>query len=171
LGDKIPLIVDGGAAQVGIESTVLDISVRPSRLLRPGMIHEQALLAVIDQVQLGVADNGSILKSPGQLPKHYSPEARLVVWSWADEESLWTQCARVGVPLGKVWVISHTHIPAKDGFGAVLVIPHDATAFARAIYAALHESDQAGAELIVVEAPPDSSEWHAVADRLRRAAS
>jgi len=53
----------------------------------------------------------------------------------------------------------------------VSVIPHDAEAFARAIYAELHRCDEAGAELIVVEAPPDMPEWSGIADRLRRASS
>jgi len=50
------------------------------------------------------------------------------------------------------------------------VIPREAAAFARALYAELHECDAAGAELIVVEAPPEGPEWRAIADRLRRAA-
>jgi len=53
----------------------------------------------------------------------------------------------------------------------VSVIPHDAEAFARAIYAELHQCDEAGAELIVVEAPPETNEWRAIADRLKRAAA
>lgn len=53
----------------------------------------------------------------------------------------------------------------------VSVIPHDAEAFARAIYAELHRCDEAGAELIVVEAPPESPEWSGITDRLRRAAA
>jgi L-threonylcarbamoyladenylate synthase len=53
----------------------------------------------------------------------------------------------------------------------VSVIPHDAEAFARAIYAELHRCDDAGAECIVVEAPPDTAAWRAIADRLQRAAS
>jgi L-threonylcarbamoyladenylate synthase len=51
------------------------------------------------------------------------------------------------------------------------VLPRNAAAFARAIYAELHRCDGAGAGLIVVEAPPDSPEWSGVADRLRRAAA
>ena len=51
------------------------------------------------------------------------------------------------------------------------MIPHDAAAFARAIYAELHQCDEAGAELIVVEALPDSAEWRAIADRLKKAAA
>ena len=51
------------------------------------------------------------------------------------------------------------------------VIPHDAEAFARAIYAEFHCCDEAGAELIVVEKLPDAPEWRGVADRLQRAAA
>jgi L-threonylcarbamoyladenylate synthase len=51
------------------------------------------------------------------------------------------------------------------------VIPHDAAAFARAIYSELHQCDEAGAALIVVEAPPDTGEWRPVMDRLKKAAA
>jgi L-threonylcarbamoyladenylate synthase len=70
-----------------------------------------------------------------------------------------------------VHVVAHTRIPSGAGFGRVSVIPHDPAAFARAIYAELHQCDEAGAELIVVEALPDTPEWRAIADRLRRAAA
>ena len=51
------------------------------------------------------------------------------------------------------------------------VMPHDAEAFAQALYAELHRCDEAGAELIIVERPPESAEWSGIADRLKRAAS
>jgi L-threonylcarbamoyladenylate synthase len=171
LGDKIRLIVDGGQAQVGIESTVLDISCSPPRLLRPGMIHEQALLAVTGELAVGVSESTEVLKSPGLLRRHYSPKAKLVVWSWGDEAELKARSAKCGVPNSKVHVIAHTRIPSGAGLGRVSVIPHDAAAFARAIYAELHQCDEAGAELILVEAPPEAPEWRAIADRLRRAAA
>jgi len=170
LGDKIRLLLDGGQSQVGIESTVLDVSVAPPRLLRPGMIHEQALLAVTGQLASGPGPHASVLKSPGMLRKHYSPRAKLVVWSWRDEEELRVRSAKCGVRSGGIHVIAHTRVPSGEHFGRVSVIPHDAGAFARAIYAELHRCDDAGAELIIVEAPPASIEWRAVADRLRRAA-
>ena len=171
LGDKVRLIVDGGQSQVGLESTVLDISGSPPRLLRPGMIHEQALLAVTGELGLGASGSPEVLKSPGMLKKHYSPKAKLVVWSWREEAELRARSAECGVRTCKVHVVAHTRIPAGAGFGRVSVIPHDATAFARAIYAELHQCDEAGAELIVVEAPPEAPEWRAIADRLRRAAA
>jgi L-threonylcarbamoyladenylate synthase len=171
LGDKIPLIVDGGQSQVGIESTVLDLTATPPRLLRPGMIHEQSLLAVTGELTLGFGDNEEILKSPGQLQKHYSPRAKLVISSWSDESDLRSQCSKVKVHSTKLHVIAHTHIPSGHDFARVSIIPHDPEAFGRALYAELHQCDEAGADIIIVEAVPDSHEWRAISDRLKRAAS
>jgi len=77
----------------------------------------------------------------------------------------------VNYQLPKTHVIAHTHIPSGENFASVSVIPHDAEAFARALYAELHRCDELGAEWIVIEALPEGSEWHAIADRLRRAAA
>jgi len=171
LDGKIPLIVDGGQAQVGIESTVLDLTSKPPRLLRPGMIHEQALMAVTGQLTVGFGDSEEILKSPGQLKKHYAPKAKLIVLKWRDETDLKAQISAAAPRVSRPQVIAHTQIPSQEGFGGVSVIPHDAEAFARALYAELHRCDELGAELIVVEAPPETSEWRAIADRLKRASS
>jgi L-threonylcarbamoyladenylate synthase len=169
LADRIPLIVDGGPSQVGIESTVLDVSVPTPRLLRPGMIHEEALLSVTGKLLLGSAKSSTILKSPGQLPRHYAPKAKVVLRSWKDENDLRKQSSRFEVAASKIHVIAHTRIPSTTEFGGVTVLPHDAAAFARAIYAELHKSDEAGAKVIVVENLPAEAEWRAVADRLQRA--
>jgi L-threonylcarbamoyladenylate synthase len=171
LGHKIPLIVDGGPCHIGIESTVLDLSVSPPRLLRPGMIHEQALLAVTGSLARSADHGAEVLKSPGLLRKHYSPRARLILASWRDQLELEAQASGFKVPRSGIHVIAHTHIPADAGFGRVSVIPHDATAFARAIYAELHECDEAGAQLIILETLPDTPEWRPVADRLNKAAA
>ncbi|MBA4148980.1 MAG: threonylcarbamoyl-AMP synthase [Verrucomicrobia bacterium] len=171
LGNKIALIVDGGQSQVGIESTVLDLTATPPRLLRPGMIHEESLLAVTGELTLGFGDSEEVLKSPGLLKKHYSPKAKLVLLSWRDESDLKRQLDGYSVALAKVHLIAHTKIPLNMELGRVSVIPHDAEAFARAIYAELHHCDEAGAELIVVEELPRNSEWRGIADRLQRAAA
>lgn len=171
LGPRIPLIVDGGQSQVGIESTVVDLSESPPRVLRPGMIHEESLLAVSGDLISHRAlklTGMQTLRSPGLLQKHYAPRARLYVVEWHNDAEL---RARLPAPAAGVYVISHTHIPSAEGFAGVSVIPHDAVAFARAWYAELHRCDEAGAECIVVEAVPDLAVWRAVADRFRRAAS
>ncbi len=168
---KIPLIVDGGQAQVGIESTVIDLTANPPRLLRPGMIHEQALMSVTGHLAVGHHNASEILKSPGQLTKHYAPKGKLIVLKWRDETELNSQLSTFSSQLSTPHVIAHTHIPSQTGFASVSVIPHDAEAFARALYAELHRCDELGAELIIVEAPPETSEWRAIADRLKRASS
>ena len=171
LGHKLRLIVDGGRSQVGIESTVVDVSVEPPIVLRPGMIHEQALLAVLGRLGANDREKAQVLKSPGLLRKHYSPRAKLVLWSWKNERELRERSRESGMPMARIHVIAHTCIPSVESFGRVGVIPHDPEAFARAIYAELHECDEAGAGLIVVEALPETVEWQALADRLKRAAA
>jgi len=170
LGDKIPLIVDGGQAQVGIESTVLDVSISPPRVLRPGMIHDQALLTVTGTLAGVAGELHQILKSPGLLQKHYSPQARLLLLTWKDDRDLVAQTEQLKIQRSRTYVIAHTHIPSGQDFSNVSVIPHDAEAFARALYAQFHESDEAGAESIIVEQVPETQEWRAIADRLTRAA-
>ncbi|HXT39126.1 MAG TPA: L-threonylcarbamoyladenylate synthase, partial [Candidatus Angelobacter sp.] len=171
LGDKIRLIVDGGQAQIGIESTVLDLTGALPRILRPGMIHDESLLAVTGELADAerVTQGEGHLRSPGLLPRHYAPRARLMVLQWRDDRDLLSQVSKPGSSGTTVHVIAHTSIPSGDNFGRVSIIPHDAEAFARAIYAELHRCDEEGARLIVVEAPPETAEWSAINDRLRRA--
>ena len=190
LGDKISLIVDGGQSQVGIESAVLDLTVSPPQILRPGMIHAVSLEAVMGNIQhptpiisvsastrqgRGREQASNIqhpkLKSPGRLRKHYAPKARLLILSWCNDADLKSQIANRKSQIASCHVIAHTHIPSGENLAGVSVIPHDAEAFARAIYAELHRCDEAGADLIVIEAPPESPEWSGIADRLRRASA
>jgi len=214
LGARVPLIVDGGQSQVGIESTVIDLTTQPPGVLRPGMIHEESLVAALgSEVRGSARDSGAgvppatagvppavrfegetpamtagtaaplmtagtaaplagrgALRSPGQLEKHYSPKARVLVIEWSGAESLRAQLAERGIPAAECHVVTHSRIPAAERFAEVSVIPHDAEAFARALYAQFHRCDEAGARFIVVEAVPDRPEWRGVADRLRRAA-
>ena len=172
LWGKIPLIIDGGQSQVGIESTVVDLSGARVRVLRPGMIHAESLAAALG---VAVAEGGGgagvdeTLRSPGLLRKHYAPRAKLVLWSWRDEQDLLGQVKSSGAQGSSVHVIAHTHIPTGHGLQSVSVIPHDAEAFARAIYGELHRCDAEGADWIVVETLPEGPEWRGVADRLARA--
>ncbi len=175
LGGKISLIVDGGQSQVGIESTVLDLTVSPPRILRPGMIHVESLAAVCGQVQSPKSKAQSqetALRSPGLLKKHYSPKAKLLILNWRDDAELQITNSKFQIQNSKLLQSSRTRIiPSGKNFADVSVMPHDAEAFARALYAELHRCDEAGAKLIVVEALPESSEWSGIADRLRRAAA
>ncbi len=175
LGGKISLIVDGGQSQVGIESAVLDLTVWPPQILRPGMIHAESLAAVMGEVRSQKSEvrrkSSEALRSPGLLKKHYAPKAKLVVLNWRNDADLRSQLSTFNFQPSTCFIIAHTRIPAAANFASVSVIPHDAEAFARAIYAELHRCDEAGAEWIVVEAPPALQEWSGIADCLRRAAA
>jgi L-threonylcarbamoyladenylate synthase len=179
LGGKIPLIVDGGQCQVGIESTVLDLTpllrarTGPPEILRPGMIHTESLAAAVGEVTSDEwrMTSKESLRSPGLLAKHYAPKARLLLLSWHDDAELELKIQNSKFKIQDCHLIAHTNIPSNKDFANISVIPHDAEAFARAIYAELHRCDEAGAKWIVVEAPPEAPEWHGIADRLRRAAA
>jgi L-threonylcarbamoyladenylate synthase len=168
LGESVTLIVDGGAAHVGIESTVVDALTAPPRLLRPGIIHRESLIAVLGELFDG-NDKAGHRRSPGTFPRHYSPRARLKVFSWQNDTELRQIIADSGCNPRVCHVVAHSRIPEPQGLGRVSLIPHDAAAYARAIYAELHKCDELGAELIIVEKVPETSEWRAISDRLQRA--
>ena len=175
LGGKIALIVDGGYAQVGIESTVFDLTREPPVVLRPGMIHLESLRAVAGSIgeplfrpgdQAGAA---TPVRSPGQLEKHYAPKSRLIVLAWRDTADLFEQIEQLSLRPLNCQVVAHSIIPSASRLGGVSVIPHDAEAYARALYAELHRCDELKPEAIVVERVPNLPEWQAIADRLTRA--
>lgn len=170
LGKAIPVIVDGGQAQVGIESTVLDLTVNPPNMLRPGTIHIESLMAVSGKIVTDFDSPEGSSRSPGQLPKHYAPKAKLVIRTWRNTNDLKAHICNLGMPASQCNIIAHATIPIDGLFGRVCVLPNDAEAYARAIYAELHRCDAEGAEVIVVEALPDDCEWEGVRDRIRRAA-
>jgi L-threonylcarbamoyladenylate synthase len=174
LGGKIPLIVDGGPCEVGIESTVVDLTVSPIRVLRPGMIHEESLAAALGQPVEGHAahsEGAGGLRSPGLLIKHYAPEGTLRVLAWKDAADLRDQLRRLAIEPGDCHLLAHSAFPAGLSFGAASLMPRQAGAFARALYGELHRCDDAGARCILVERPPGGPEWRAIADRLRRAST
>ena len=180
LHGRIPLVVDGGASRVGIESTVLDLVSKPPRLLRPGMIDAGALLAVLGKEGLRLnegskSEESGALRSPGMLKRHYSPKARLLILNWRDEGDLAAQIlertgvANPAIALNQCHIIAHTRIPS--GFGRVCVLPREPGAYARSLYAELHRSDTLGARVIAVEAPPPGEVWRGIVDRLARASA
>ncbi len=174
LGDRLRLIVDGGDANVGLESTVVDLTSPVPRVLRPGMIAlpdlERAAGVKFESAPRP-GGGGGALRSPGLLPKHYAPRARLVVLDWSDESDLQRQLATFAVNPDKLWILAHSCVPLSGNYLHVCVIPDDPEAYARALYGELHRCDEAGAELIAVERPPEGPAWAAVADRLGRASA
>ncbi|MBP8260666.1 MAG: threonylcarbamoyl-AMP synthase [Verrucomicrobia bacterium] len=177
MGHQLRLIVDGGPCPVGIESTVVDLTAHPPRLLRPGIVSTAALEAVIGAVddpprEGAPADDGvHPLHSPGQMLKHYAPRSPLAVWSWQDVSDLARRLASQGLSPSRTILLIQRQMPAAGRWLAIRQLPHDPASFARALYAELHQSDDLDPDLIVVEAPPSIPAWQAIWDRLRRASA
>ncbi|MEY4692156.1 MAG: Threonylcarbamoyl-AMP synthase [Verrucomicrobiota bacterium] len=172
LGDRVPLVVDAGPCAVGIESTVVDVTGPRPRILRPGVISSDQVAEAAGIPCIPAGDPGAgPLRSPGQLHRHYSPRARLVVCSWRDDRELSARLARESVPSEQIHLLAHSRIPDETVPAQVSFIPDDPEAFARALYGYLHQCDDRGARLIVVESPPPGAAWDGVRDRLLRASA
>jgi L-threonylcarbamoyladenylate synthase len=168
LGGRIELILDGGPTNIGIESTVLDLTVDPPTILRPGWITREMLSEVIGSVQLSSSAE-ELRRSPGTRHRHYSPQARVILIEDESPEAL-EQICRQHLQEGKTGFIGHTAIRIDDpNFRAVILNP-TAEMYAHSIYAALREMDQPDTGAIIVEGISDEGEGAAVMDRLRRAA-
>ena len=171
LGDQVQLILDGGPCAAGLESTVLDLTVDPPALLRPGALPLSALRSLVPQLVLaaGVVDDEAARHSPGQDAVHYAPRARLRLLPRAVAiAAARAHDGAAGLIIRQPWFDASPPLPARV---TVAQLPDDAAGFGRALYAALHALDDAGVGLIAVESPPDYEAWLAVADRLRRAAA
>lgn len=165
LGDRIDLILDGGPCAVGIESTVLDLTGTVPVILRPGGISLEAILAIAPETILGGGTvEAGARPSPGLAQRHYAPRTPLRLL----ERARLVQAAREA---GQAAVV--TIGPAPEGLlGATLrELPAEPELYASALYAALHQLDEAGVREILVERPPEDAAWVAVSDRLRRAAT
>ncbi|MBC7447039.1 MAG: threonylcarbamoyl-AMP synthase [Hymenobacteraceae bacterium] len=181
LGACIPLIVDGGPSTIGIESTVVDCTGPAPVVLRPGAIGEDEVRRVWAEGQVwGVRDEvreqpraapTDVLRSPGQLVKHYAPRAPLAILTWTTEADLRHQLAARGWAAAGAYVIAYQQVPAAAAFARVEELPAEPRGYAQHLYAALHRADEAGATCVIVEAPPAPLAWAGIRDRLRRAAS
>jgi L-threonylcarbamoyladenylate synthase len=170
LDGRIDLVLDGGPTHGGLESTVLDVTASPPRLLRPGLVAPTDIEAVIGPVQRSSeevkAPALTPLPSPGMLPRHYAPRAPLECVAgdgWERVEEL----LRLGLRVG---LVSLADRPGQVRPGLVAVtLPGDPEAYAARLYAVLHDLDAAGVDRIIVALPPAGEDWLAVHDRLRRA--
>ena len=165
LDGRIDLVLDGGPTTAGIESTVLDVTTSPPRLLRPGSISPAELEVVVGPISRHTAsDEGKALPSPGMLPRHYAPRTPLECS--ADGRARAAELLRTGARIG--WLTWNEAITATGL--VVQKLPADPAGYAAQLYAALHTLDDTGVERIVADLPPDGEAWLAVRDRLRRAA-
>ena len=163
-------VLDGGQSQVGIESTIVDLSRLVTHgpvLLRPGHVSAEAIAAVIDRLPVAPGERAADPSTPrasGTLESHYAPHTPVAM---QDSTTLKTTLAQLALAGRKVALIHYSELP---GAHAAARLPATPDGFAHALYAALRAMDHSGADLILVEAPPQGGAWLGVNDRLRRAA-
>jgi L-threonylcarbamoyladenylate synthase len=183
LDGRIDMVLDGGPTDVGVESTVLDLTVEPPVILRPGAISLERLRTVVPAVTTLVADGGSddrgAMASPGLLSKHYAPRAPLTIYRGdaprvLDELRLAAHRAlaaghRVGILATAEDAVSLRGLPVVlADLGREDEVEH----VAGRLYAALRELDDAGVDCVLTrDMARNDGLWRAIGDRLRRAAA
>jgi L-threonylcarbamoyladenylate synthase len=161
LGDEVELVLEGGPSNVGIESTIVDLSGKAPALLRPGAITKDQLKNILgSEIRERIPDAP---RHPGSLERHYAPgtPARLVATHDLDKE--------ISLLGARVAVLAFSR--PDERVACWIRMPRHPQGYAQRLYAALRELDGAGCEVILVEALPEGSAWAAVRDRLRRACS
>jgi L-threonylcarbamoyladenylate synthase len=163
-GAEVSLVLDGGPCEVGIESTIVDLSRSDAVLLRPGAIGSDALARV-----LGRAPSQPDAAAPrvsGSLAAHYAPNtpSRLLA-----KDALAAALADMMRPGAHICVLAHTNTQPPEFAGTWFDMPAQSGPYAQQLYGNLRALDAVEADEIWIEAPPEGPEWHAVHDRLRRA--
>lgn len=146
LGDLVDYVLDGGACPVGVESTIVDCTVQPAQILRPGAIATEQIELLLHG-DLAAASGPS--RAAGMVASHYAPAARVVL---VDSR---VEAERVAAGTPGSWVLDRTD---------------DLVASARMLYADLRDADTRGVAVVVAVMPPAAGIGHAIRDRLTKAA-
>ncbi|MBP1474157.1 threonylcarbamoyl-AMP synthase [Frateuria sp. MAH-13] len=165
LGDAVAVLLDGGPCQVGIESTIVDVSTGGVRILRPGLIGEAELRQVTGQALVPVA--GPTPRAPGRMNVHYAPRATVVL---LPQDQVGAEVHRWLARQARVGVLSAVREPAWPAQVHWLALGGAPDEQARQLYARLREADRLRLDVLIAAPPPDQGLGHALRDRLWRAA-
>ncbi len=174
LGPDLP-VLDGGDCELGIESTIVDLTRSRPVLLRPGVLTAADLTAAsgvaifsADETNASGAAEKPAPHASGTLAAHYAPQAKVRLMP----SRMLAEALQVlgGVGLKGLAVYSRTVTPASSKV-VHRVMPESPRAVAHELFAVMRELDALGVSLIWVETPPDEPAWQGVQDRLQRAAA
>jgi L-threonylcarbamoyladenylate synthase len=174
LGDDVDLVIDGGPCDVGVESTIVDVSGEEPRLLRAGGVSRAAIEEVLGDAL--AAPDASAPAAPGTLPSHYAPRAVVEIIPAgpaleARARALLQEGRRIGLLADRPLTFRSHETSGPSEALPFARLPRDVDAAARALYAGLRALDEAGCELILAEAVVETGLGEAVADRLKKAAA
>ncbi|MFH0874870.1 MAG: L-threonylcarbamoyladenylate synthase [archaeon] len=168
---RVDIIIDGGETEIGLESTIVDMTVTPPVILRPGKITLEDLKKVLSNVVLNVQSAKDTPKAPGMKYKHYAPSADLIIVK-GDEAAvnekiryLATQAKKAGL---KVGIISHSNNKFKEA-DLSLCLGNDLSGFAHRLFSALRDFDKAKVNVIFAEAVCEKGIGTAIMNRMNKA--
>jgi len=169
LGDAVDYLLDGGACEVGVESTIVDLSRGRPVLLRPGGLARAPIELITGP--LGVPD-AEAPAAPGTLASHYAPRAEVVAVAPDEVPAAVAGVLEVRGSAAKIAVLAPAAAFAAwpDLRVHAYRLPDEVAGIARALYAALRDLDAAGIDVVIAALPPAVGLGEAVGDRLRRAA-
>ena len=179
MNGKIPLIVDGGECSVGVESTIVDLSVEIPTVLRPGIITPEEIQAVLGRVELDPTllkkpAEGMRPKAPGMKYKHYSPNADVIVFQGEQADNLlsYIQQHDNGKKVGILCGVEKKAAYESPNVEVILPIgrDEDAKTMCKGLYEGLRKMDEMGIDVIYAEALPVAGEGIAYMNRLLKAA-
>ncbi len=181
MGGKVDMIIDGGAATLGLESTIVDLSGDIPMILRPGCITQEMLANVIGAIEYDPAimsknpDMKLAPKAPGMKYRHYAPEGKLTIYEGNTKQVIdaINQKAKEKQECGKrVGVIATDETKAFYHFGEIKTIGSrkDEASIAAGLYDILREFDELHSEYIYTESFADNSLGQAIMNRLLKAA-
>jgi L-threonylcarbamoyladenylate synthase len=170
IGSKIPLIIDGGRCQVGLESTVIDLISESPTILRPGAVSAERLQAVLGepvvQKHLSKSELDSGIISPGLLAKHYSPHTKLKWLSSSQRDESLKSLKRLGIvrftPKTDVSALNPEIVVTLSQTGSLEEV-------ASKLYEAIREMDDLNLELILIDSCSEDGLGRAIMDRIDRA--
>ena len=172
---RIEAILDGGPCEVGVESTIVDLTGERPRLLRPGGVTPEELRALlgeldIDRAVLGQISNDAVVRAPGMKYKHYAPSAEVYIISGSSEAAARYIRSRFGP--GDAVLCFAEELPLYDGCNPTAYgSENDVRTLSAGLFAALRDLDRPDIRTIYARCPEGGGVAYAVGNRLKKAAA
>lgn len=171
LGQAVDMILDGGACQVGLESTIISFQHDTTTVLRPGGIQLEALEEVLNGQITLASQNKQTERAPGTHASHYAPITPLEICSPEHITQRSLELTAQGLHLA---IITQSDCISGQSFNENTVrfsMPHDPIAYGSQLYSILRQLDHEGHDRLLIERPPSSPHWLTINDRLLRAST
>ena len=172
---RIDCIVDGGSCRVGVESTIVDLTDRRPRLLRPGGIGPEELLEVlgdlvVDKAVTAQIDQDEVVKAPGMKYKHYAPQSEVVIVGGSREKA--ADYIRSHFTPGDRVLCFEEELPLYEGCAPLSYGQEsDVATLSAGLFAALRELDDPSIHQVYARCPVGGGVAYAVQNRLKKAAA